>query len=306
MKGDRAGPVAYLSLVLAAFLWGSSFIALKYSFQYYDGLFVIFGRMVAASLVFLPLLPLCWRFKYRRGDIRSILLMVLFEPCLYFVAEAAALERTTASQAGMITALLPVMVAVAAAWLLGERISRRTILGFSAAISGAVLLSLRNEPSGYAPNPPLGNFLEFLAMICAVGYVIQVKRLTARYHPFLLTAFQAFGGVLFFGLLMLTPLGHWPHELHAGASLAVVYLGIVVTLGAYGLYNMAISRVPATRASVFINLIPLFTLLLGALLLGERLGPLQGIAAALILGGVFLAQDRRTARRTVESGPAIG
>jgi drug/metabolite transporter (DMT)-like permease len=52
---------------------------------------------------------------YRKGDWGRLILLAFFEPCLYFIFEAAALSYTTASQASMITALCPVMVALAAA-----------------------------------------------------------------------------------------------------------------------------------------------------------------------------------------------
>ena len=79
-----------------------------------------------------------------------------------------------------------------------------------------------------------------------------------------------------------------------GQSLwAVVYLGVIVTVGAYGLYNFGVSRLPASQASAFINLIPLFTLLLAAVLLGERLTGQQMAGAALVFVGVALSQWRR-------------
>ena len=103
-----------LSLILAMLLWGSSFIALKLAFQVYDPMVVIFSRMLIASLCLLLILPTIWRFEYRRGDSKYLLLMAICEPCLYFLFEAAALENTSAAQAGMITSLLPLMVALGA------------------------------------------------------------------------------------------------------------------------------------------------------------------------------------------------
>jgi drug/metabolite transporter (DMT)-like permease len=72
----------------------------------------------------------------------------------------------------------------------------------------------------------------------------------------------------------------------------VAYLGVVVTVGAYGLYNYGVSQLPASQASGFTNLIPLFTLVFAMLLLGERLNTMQLFAAALVFGGVALSQWR--------------
>lgn len=216
--------------------------------------------------------------------------MALCEPCLYFLFEAKALEQTTASQAGMISALLPLMVAVAARIFLKETITLRTLSGFIMAIVGAIWMSVGGEATDDAPNPALGNFFEFIAMICAVGYIITLKRLTERYSPFLMTAFQAVVGSLFYFPILFLPSTVLPAQFDLGGTIAVVYLGAFISFGAYGLYNLGLSRVPASHASAFINLIPIFTVILGWLILNEKFSPHQYYAAFLILVGIFYSQ----------------
>ncbi len=289
--------VAYIGLVLAMIIWGSSFIALKLAFRTYDPMVVIFGRMAVGSLCFLFILPrFKGRIRFKAGDVKPMLVMAFCEPCLYFLFEAKALELTTASQAGMITAMLPVLVAVSARFVLDERLPWTAYAGFGLAIAGACWLSAAGKPEPAAPNPPLGNFFEFLAMVCATGYIISLKRLTSRYTPFFLTAIQAFVGALFFFPALWLPTTTWPTQLAWGPTLAVVYLGAVITLGAYGLYNYGVSRIPASRASVFVNLIPVFTVILGWLILGERFNRSQYMASALVFVGIYVSQ--RTSART--------
>ena len=155
-------PIA--GLLLAMLLWGSSFVALKIAFRDYHPMVVIFGRMLVATVCFLFLIPSFLKLTFTRQDVRHLLLMSAFEPCLYFIFEAKAIENTTASQAGMITAMLPLMVAVAAWLILKERITRQALIGFFIAVVGALWLSLAGEQSEFAPNPTLGNFYEFLAI----------------------------------------------------------------------------------------------------------------------------------------------
>ncbi len=283
--------VAIGCLIVAMALWGSSFIALKLAFAELPQLLVIFGRIALGSLVFL----LAWRWRgqmhYRAGDWKYLLGLAACEPCLYFLFEALALQHTSAAQAGMVTALLPLLVAVGAFVFLGERISRTTLAGFLLAVIGAVWLSLAGSTDEHASNPILGNFYELLAMLCAMGYNLLLKHLSARYSPFLLTAMVAFVGTLFFLPLALVtePL---PTRISPMGLGAVAYLGILVTVGAYGLYNFGVSRLPASRASGFTNLIPVFTLLFAILLLGESLNGMQVLAAALVFTGVLLSQWR--------------
>ena len=278
-------------LTLAMALWGSSFIALKIAFAELPAMWVIFGRMAIGSLVFL----LVWRWRgqvvYRAGDWKYLLGLAVCEPCLYFIFEALALQNTTAAQAGMITALMPLLVAVGAYFALGERVTRRTLFGFLLAVAGAIWMSLAGSADASAPNPLLGNFFEFLAMLCAMGYTLLLKHLSARYSAFILTAMQAFIGAVFFLplALLFEPV---PAQVSRQGLFAVLYLGVVVTVFAYGLFNFGVSRMPASQASGFVNLIPVFTLIFAVLLLGERLNPLQMAGAGLVFAGVALSQWR--------------
>src|SRR5210317_1461960 len=88
-------------------LWASSFVALKLAFRGYHPMQVIFGRMLIASLCFVVFIPSFRKLNWRRQDVKYLLTMAVCEPCLYFLFEAKALELTSASQAGMITAMLP-------------------------------------------------------------------------------------------------------------------------------------------------------------------------------------------------------
>ena len=286
---EQGRGIAVICLVVAMALWGSSFIALKLAFAELPPLWVIFGRMALGSLVFL----LAWRWRgqmhYRTGDWKYLLGLAACEPCLYFLFEALALQHTSAAQAGMVTALLPLLVAVGAFIFLRERISRITLAGFLLALIGAIWLSLAGSADEHASNPVLGNLYELLAMLCAMGYTLLLKHLSSRYSPFLLTAMVAFVGTIFF-----LPLAWFSAPLPASVSPmglgAVAYLGILVTVGAYGLYNFGVSRLPASQASGFTNLIPVFTLLFAILLLGESLNTVQIMAAALVFAGVLLSQ----------------
>ena len=195
---QQSRPFALACLVLAMALWGSSFIALKLAFAEWPAMWVIFARMAIGSLIFLAAWRWRGRMDYQAGDWKYLVGLAVCEPCLYFVCESFALQYTSAAQAGMITALLPLLVAVGAFLLLHERIARNTWAGFALAVLGALWLTLAGEPDRHAPQPLLGNFFELLAMVCATGYTLLLKHLSARYSPFILTAMQAFIGSVFF------------------------------------------------------------------------------------------------------------
>ena len=251
---------------------------------------VVFGRMIVASLCFVYFIKGFMKLEFTKKDIKYILLMTAFEPCLYFIFEAKALQLTTASQAGMITSMMPLMTAIGAGIALKEVITKKVIIGSFIAVIGAVWLSLSAQSSENASNPLLGNFLEFCAMICGAWYAIAIRYLTQRFSALFLTAAQGFVGAIFFFPLALWEYNTMSMNFTTEALLWVLYLGVVVTIGGYGMCNLALSRIEASRASVFVNLIPVFTVLLAYLFLGEVLKPTEIIASIVILCGVAISQ----------------
>ena len=277
---------------MAMLLWASSLIALKIAFQGYDPMLVIWGRMVIGSLCFILFCRQLSRVRFRKEDLKYLLFMAICEPCIYFIFEAKALQNTTASQAGLITAMLPLLVALGARIFLKELITRQTLIGFGFAIAGACWLSLTAIGTNDAPHPLLGNFLEFMAMVAAAGYTLSLKHLSAHYTPLFLTAVQSWTGALFFSMFLFFPATTFPKEMPFAATIAVIYLGSFVTLGAYLLYNFGVSKIPANQASAYTNLIPVFSIILGFVILGESFTISQYIASALVLFGVYLSQRR--------------
>ncbi len=286
-----SGLAPFFALLTAMVLWGSSFVAFKYAVMVYDPVVVVFVRMLLASLFFAGAFsrwkPAAWRLR----DIPAMLFMALCEPCFYFVFEGQALRFTSAAQAGMVAAILPVLVAVLAWFFLGERLRPRSWFGLVLALGGVAWVSVSGQGTESAPRPGFGNFLELMAMVCAAGYTVSMKKLCATYSSWFMTAVQAFVGSIFFLPLVFLPSTELPTVWPLGPSLAVVYLGTGISVGAYGLYNYGISKLPAWQASAFVNLIPAFSILLGWACLGEVLNAAQLLGAGVVFLGVLLSQE---------------
>ena len=146
----------HLALLLAMVFWSTSYVALRIALSALDPFTVMAGRMGVATLLFLPLWGGLLRDLRRKGQWRWLLLMAFAEPCCYFLLETRALCLTTASQAGMIISLLPLITAVVAWRLLGERVSLRGWIGFALAVAGVVWLSLQSAVDETATAPVLG------------------------------------------------------------------------------------------------------------------------------------------------------
>jgi drug/metabolite transporter (DMT)-like permease len=289
-KAPSFSVLPYLAILGAVLLWGGSFSAMKIAVGALNPWSVMGVRMLMACMVAACLAPKLGPLPRKPADWRFIAPMIALQPCLYFVLESHALQYTTSSQAGIIAAFVPLMVAVGAAVFLGEKLRANTLAGLALSIIGVGWLSLSGDSSEHASNPLLGNMLELSAMACAAGYMVLLKRLTSTHKPLTLTALQMAGGLVFFspGLWMLWKQGL--ASLDWTVWLALIYLGAVVTLGAFGLYNYGISRMEAGKASIGVNLVPVAAAALGWIILGETLNATQIMASTLVLGGVWWSQ----------------
>jgi len=284
----RLLPIALLAG--AVVFWGTSFAATKTALDHFAPMTVIWLRMCVATAVILPFLPKLPRPRYRAGDWKLLGLSALFIPCAYYLAEGYAVRYTTSSQAGVVSAIVPLLVA-AGAWLfLKERLTARSITAIAASLVGVAMLSLGGVEQASASNPVLGNFLELLAMVAAAGSMLSIKHLTARYDAWLLTGMQAVVGAVFFlpfaladGLapLLTAPPLAWA---------CVAYLGIVVSLAAFGMYNTAVKVMSASRASIAVNAVPAVALVTGWFARGESLSLVQLAACAVIVGAVVYSE----------------
>ena len=281
-----------LSILGAVFLWGSSFSAMRILLQDLNPFAVMFCRLFIAFIFIIPISGKIFPKSYQKGDWKILLPMVLFQPCLYFLFESNALILTTSSQAGIISACLPLMVAVAAFFFLAETMNTRIIIGLILSVFGVILLTIFQSEQANAPHPILGNLLEVGAMASACANIILIKKLSSRYDTWSLTGMQVIAGTLFFlpGIRYL-PFADptiWTVKL----ALMLFYLGVCVSFFSFGLYNWGISKIEASRASIFINLIPVTAILLGWLILGETLNSRQVVATIIIISGVFISNQQ--------------
>ncbi len=276
----------------AVLLWGSSFSAMRIILRDLTPYAAMSCRLLIALVCIAPFIGKLIPKNYQKGDYKILIPTVLFQPCLYFLFESNALQLTTSSQAGIIAACVPLMVSFGAWIFLSETINFKTVIGLFLSIAGVILLTIFQSNNGESSNPVLGNILELCAMICGACNIILIKQLSNRYNTWTLTAMQVIAGALFFlpglrGVIEADP-SIWTFQ----TITLLLFLGSFVSLGAFGLYNYGIGKIPASKASIFINLVPVTAVLLGFLILNEILNTKQWVAAGIVIFGVVLSNNK--------------
>lgn len=300
----------YLALALAVIFWGFSFVATKIALQSFTPFCLIFFRFIAASIFFLPLLSRRSLPRLTGRNLKHLALLAVFQPGLYFTFETIGLQYTSATKTSLIIATIPVVVLLFSLIFLKERLRRMNALGVVISLVGVSLLVFAGgQNSGAAAGSLFGDLLISGAVISAAIYMIMTRRLGQTISPLQITAMQIiFGAIIFFpAFLWDLPKLHWS-EVSNESIIALVALTLFATIGAFLCYNFALSRIPAARAAVCINAIPLITTFGAWLLLDERLTALQGIGGLVVLGAVYLANyspEREEHEQSVKIGQEI-
>jgi drug/metabolite transporter (DMT)-like permease len=303
---DRGGAPVTLktlaALLTTMLFWGSSFVATKLVLAAWPSWAYMFLRFFLASLIFLVLLIRKKALRIPRHLVPRLILISVFEPGLYFLFETLGLERTSAASSSIIIAAIPAVVALFSAIFLNERLNARGWIGTLLSIIGIAIITLFATGSGNDPTTLMGNVFILLAVFSATGYIVMARSISSEISPLQLTAYQSFfAAVAFFPGLILQGRELMSAAFDPMLIAALAFLVICATVAAFLAYNYALSQISAPRAAVFINGIPVVTVIVAWIVLGERLNGMQMIGGALAIGGLMLANRRETARLNMEA-----
>jgi len=278
-------PVA--AMLAAVSLWGPSFVATKIALQEVPPFTIAFLRFFVTSCLLYPL----WRISSRdtfldRSSRRYLFFGALFGVTFYFVLSNLGLSFTTAGDAAMLMAAIPVICLVAETLWFRQAIPWRRGLGIIVSIIG-VFMVIRQAPSLGGMDRVLGDLLVLAATLCWAAYTL-IGRTLNRVPKLALVAHQAMYGMLMLSPFALFEMGQWQKP-SLIPCLSILYLGLMCSAVTYLLYNYALKALEASQVSTFLNLVPIIGVIAAVLLLGEQVQLVQMIGGAVILVGVAVS-----------------
>lgn len=288
--------LAYSALAAMMVFWGLSFVATKVALETFPTFTLIFLRFALASCFFVLILTQKGLPRLSAGEHGRILIVALFEPGLYFLFETVGLQFTTAAKASLLIATVPLFVMVFAFLFLRERTNLASFLGIAISLIGIILLISSDPHFEWSLGASLkGDLLILGAVVSAALYTVTARAASRKSSALNVTGLQMFYGALFYAPAFLWELPGLQWSGLSGRSVAALaYLTLFASIGAFSCYNYALSRIPAAKASVFVNGIPVVTTIGAWAILGERLTSAQMAGGALVLFGVFLSNRLKT------------
>jgi drug/metabolite transporter (DMT)-like permease len=281
-----------LKLILVSFLWGGQFVAARIAAAEAPPFTASFLRFAFATAALL-IIHLARERRFIRLTIRQwawLTLLGLSGVFLYNLLFFSALAIAPAGRSSVVVAMTPSVVSVASIIFFKDRFSPLRIIGLlvalfgvSWAISGGDPVSLLRGEIGRGDLYIFGAMLSW-ATFSVVGKIVLnelAPRLAITYACLIGTVALAIPAVLEGGLA-----GVPRYSLEMWGSLA--YLGLMGTVLAFILYYQGIKSIGPSKTAIFINLVPIWAMTLGTVVLGERITLPLVLGAAMVIGGVFL------------------
>jgi drug/metabolite transporter (DMT)-like permease len=283
--------IVHLAGVIAMVFWGMSFVWSTQVYQNLNPTATIFLRLFIATIFFTAILfAFHLNEKVKKEHLGLFALAAMFEPFLYFIFEGYGLKNSSPVIGAGIIALIPLVTPIAARIFLKERLTPMNIVGFIISFVGVIVMLLNKNLELTAS--PKGILFLCGSVIVAVGYSIALIRLTKLYKPLTITWMQNIVGMVYF-IPMVFIMEHFEPSNFANVGayiVPLVCLGIFCSAGAYALWAFAFSKLGASRANVYSNLIPVFTAIFSYLLAIEALTVNKIVGIVVVVVGLVLSQ----------------
>lgn len=283
--------LALIATSIATLIYGVTFTVAKEVMPMYIKPFgFILLRVGGAAIVFWILGLFVKATSIEKADYKKIIIAAFFGVGLNMLTFFKGLSYTTPISASVIMVTAPILVLIFASILLKEKLILRKIIGIVIGLIGAIVLIVYGSSSTKnAENVMLGNLLVFVNAASYAMYLVQVKKLIAKYNPIVFVKWLYLFGFLFvvpFGLSELVEV-QW-HLMPTSIYLKAAFVVLFTTCITY-LFNLfALSRLKPTTVSVFIYLQPVIASIYALFVGSDSLNAIKIAATLLIFLGVFL------------------
>lgn len=285
-KGRGSLRKGIIWLILATILWSGNYIAGRILASQISPLTLNAIRWIISAILLRGMLRisrrrLLWT-QWKEFLVLGFLGMFLFSSLTYL-----GLRLLPAAQAGMISGTMPVIILLASVVLLGERPSWTAWSGVGLSVLGVVFL-VGGQSVGHLALS-LGDVELLGAAVAWSLYTVLGKKFGRHLDPLTLTTGSAiFGAVL---STMAAGLAWQPHSVHlTGLGVAaLLYVSTAASVVAYIIWTAGVERVGAGQSGPFLNLLPVWTVVLGLLLLHESVNLLELLGGGITILGAWLA-----------------
>lgn len=284
---DPKTVTAYSGLLVLSLIWGMAFVAIKAVLPELSPVNLALLRWLIAAVPFLALLPVIGRPKVplEKADLPRLVVVALANVAGYHLSLYYAETTISAGVSALLIAFGPIFIAVLSYLLLKERTGRRVLLGLSLATVGAIVLSLGSIDVGDLTS--YAGVLEALATaLCYALFAVVGKPLVHKYGSAPTTILAGLTGTAMMLPLLSGSFVDQVASLSFYGWMGVLYLALLSTVFGYLMFYALVSRGAVTRLSIQLYLVPVVSVIGGALILAEPVSPSVVVGGGLMLFAV--------------------
>ncbi len=285
----------YIASLTVAVIFGFSFMFTKEALNVLAP-FQLLGFRFASAVLLLTLLRIAGLIKvdYRGKKLGKLLLLTAFQPLFYFTCETIGVKLTSASEAGMMIAVIPILAAVLGAIFLKERPSMLQFSFIILSVVGVIFI-IYMRGSTQSGSDFTGVLILMGAVLAAAVFNILSRANSLKFTPVEITYLMMWVGAVAFNTIGLgralldgVPIVEYFHALtDPRAYFAVLYLAVLSSVLAFFLLNFSLSQIEAAQAAVFANLTTVISILAGVLILKEKFYWFHLLGGSMIILGVW-------------------
>ena len=277
----------FFALAIAILSWSSSFVFIRLCLHSYSpGALALFRYLIVSVVMLFFYMRLPKRTKPTLKQFIQLFFLGFFGIGLYMIALNYGEITVTASITSFIIGMNPIVSMLWAMLFFNEKISMKRWLGVAVSVIGLGIIAAATFDHGAMS---WGIVIILFAVLCAGIYNVGQKPLLSSFHPIEVAAISAWTGTL--AMLVFTPsLIHQIPLASWQATSSIVYLGIIPGAIGYVAWSYAVSsEIPASKIVLSLYILPLFSTLLGWLMLGEIPAFMELIGGCVVLVGALVA-----------------
>lgn len=294
--GNRKTILIYVKLMLTAIFWGGTFIAGRVVAKDVGPFSAAFFRFAIASS-FLTLIV--WRIDGKlilpkKKQMVPVILLGLTGVFTYNVFFFKGLKLINAGRASIIIANNPIFIAILSAYFFKEKLNLIKVIGIIISVTGAIIvISKGNLNEIVQGNIGRGEIYIFCCVLSWVVYSLIGKVVMADLSPISSVFYSCVIGTffLFFPACFEGIINNF-HHYPIMAWLGIFYLGIFGTVVGFVWYYEGIKQIGPTKASLFINFVPVSAVILAFMILDEPITLSLFIGTILVCAGVYLTNKK--------------
>lgn len=283
----------YLSGIGKSIIYGLSFMFIKNSLKHISIFSLLSIRFTLAAITMIAMYFLnIIEINYKGKDVLNLIKLSLLYPVVYFIFETIGLKYASSTQAGIMMALIPVVVAIFSTILLKERPNKVEAGFIIMSISGILFITLMSGNSGKCSLVGLLSLI--ISIVCAALYNVMSRKLSNQFSPTEITFnMMCVGAIVFDVIFVIEKLikkdfSQFLKEIsNTSVILSIIYLGILASIVASFLNNYMLSKSTASQTSIYANLTTVITILAGVIFLNEDFCWYELLGSILIIAGVW-------------------